>query len=288
MYPLQAWRRVYKAMTQGKTVADLKGLVATVVITGSIVPQYSECHENMRSYNEVQVGLRNVEYKKFYGVLVEAARDDVVKHALQNNYDWILQIDADATFPQDTLHRLLERAYVDAPDCGVVGAYCQLKPQPHMPTIDTGTGTWEEHYPGEGLLPVIRTGAHCFLAKTWVFQKIGRAPWFRTRLAQRPVQAFREVDGFMRQRLDGENPLTEHPEWETGLHEAVAASRDSNEAVVGEDSSFFDRCRAHNVSLFVDCDLPTGHMGQQLINPALFKEQVDRNRRLQRLALGVG
>jgi hypothetical protein len=34
--------------------------------------------------------------------------------------------------------------------------------------------------------------------------------------------------------------------------------------------------------------LPTGHMGQQLINPALFKEQVDRNRRLQRLALGVG
>ncbi len=201
---------------------EMRGLVATVALTGSVTPEFSQCMFAMGEWNRTH-GLMNVEYRQEHGVLVEAARDAVVMHALKENYDWILQIDADATFPADTLGRLLDAAYIKQPDSGAVGAYSQLKPAPYLPTIDTGTGTWEEHYPGEGMLPVIRTGAHCLLVKTWVFRKMP-APWFRTRLAASPIRAFAEVDGFVRQRMDGENPLSQHPEWGTLMEAALRSA----------------------------------------------------------------
>jgi hypothetical protein len=149
-----------------------RGYVCTISLTGSVLPQFSQCMLAMARYND-SIGLKRVEYEQVHGLFIEAARDQAILHALNPRgdgsepaYDWVLQIDADATFPQDTLHRLLHRAYIDAPTSGAIGAYSQLKPHPHLPTIDTGTGTWEEHYPGEGLLSVIRTGCHCILIKT--------------------------------------------------------------------------------------------------------------------------
>ena len=134
---------------------------------------------------------------------------------------------------------------------------------------------------------MIRTGAHCFLTKVGVFRKLGKPPWFRTRLAQVPVQAFREVDNFARTKLAGQNPLTAHPEWETLLEAAKAAST-GQEATVGEDSAFFDRCRAHNVPCYVDTDLITGHVANDIIMPQKYAEKVRESRKLQRIALGVG
>lgn len=269
-----------------KTVAELRGLVATVCLSGSITPQFGACLMELRSYMETR-GMRNVEYKIVHGLFVESARDDVVKHSLQQNYDWTLQIDADATFSPDTLHRLLEQAYVHHPDAGVMGAYCQLKAKPNLPTIDTGTGTWEEHYPGEGVLLVIRTGAHCFLIKNWIFQRLGPPPWFRSRQQMLPAKAFKEVDNFARCRVHGKNPLADHSEWATLMEAALAASP-GQEAVVGEDSAFFDRCRAHNIPVYVDCDLVTGHVAQTVIYPNDFSKAVKDDRRLRRIALGAG
>lgn len=278
-------------MAEPKNINDLKGYVATISLTGSVTPQFSSCLAEMRSHNE-RNGLINVEYKINHGVHVEAARDSVVQHALnprgdksQPAYDWILQIDADATFPAWTLQRLLEQAYVMVPESGVIGAYAQLKQPPNLPTIDTGTGTWEEHYPGEGLLKVIRTGCHCFLAKTWIFGRVGNAPWFRTRSAPTPLRAFREVDGFARRTLSGNNPLADHPEWETLM--AQAGNQPPVESHVGEDSSFFDRCLASGIQVFVDCDLVTGHVAQQVIMPPDLKRCMDEQRKTFRLALGI-
>lgn len=266
-------------------IRSTRGLVATISLTGSVTYQFSQCFSEMRSYNETKLEHRSIEYRQQPGVLVEAARDEVVAHALQQNYDWILQIDADATFPPTTLHQLLKDAYVREPDAGVVGAYSQLKPPPHLPTIDTGSGTWEEHYPGEGLLPVIRTGCHCFLAKTGVFRKLGK-PWFRTRLAVNPVRAMMEVDNFCRQRYSGFNPFCQHPEWEPTMLAASAASG-PHDTPVGEDSSFFDRCRAAWVPIFVDTDLVTGHVRNDIIRPDAFIRNVRQNREMQRTALGI-
>src|SRR5688572_9913787 len=130
-----------------RDIKDLKGYVCSISLTGSITPQFARCFMEMRSYNE-RVGLTRVEYDPGkHGLFVEAARDDVIMHALdprgdrsEPSYDWVLQVDADATFPQETLHRLLEQAFINHPLCGAVGAYSQLKPFPHLPTIDTGTG----------------------------------------------------------------------------------------------------------------------------------------------------
>ncbi|NIV29482.1 MAG: hypothetical protein GWN58_08215, partial [Anaerolineae bacterium] len=117
----------------------------------------------------------------------EHGRDEACNHALQNNYDWILQIDADAApIPPGSLERILNVAYVQQPDADVVGAYCQLKHPPFLPTIDTGTGTWEQIFPGEGVLEVMRTGGHFLLTKVPSLRRFG-PPWFRTRLGMRPI-----------------------------------------------------------------------------------------------------
>ena len=272
-------------MLMTKSIADLPGCVMSISLTGQVTYQFMRCFMEMRSYNETRVNLRKVEYDIRPGVLVESARDDIVAHALKEKYEWVLQIDADATFPPETLHRLLEQAYIAHPTAGVVGAYANLKPPPHLPTVDTGTGTWEAHYPGEGVIPVIRTGCHCFLTKTWVFLKLGRPPWFRTRLAQNPIQAFREVDGFARRHLSGKNPLQAQPEWETLLEAARAAS--TGEQTVGEDSSFFDRCRSHGVEVLVDTDLITGHVASKILHADDFRKNILDNRKMQMAALGV-
>ena len=53
-----------------------------------------------------------------------------------------------------------------------------------IPTIDTGTGTWETWYPGSGTVEVIRTRAAFLLVNRKVLVDIGAAdgtlfPWFR-------------------------------------------------------------------------------------------------------------
>lgn len=273
-----------------KDITDLRGYVATISLTGSVTPQFSQCLMSMARYND-RIGLSKIEYRINHGVLLEAARDAVVQHALQPSpgeapYDWVLQIDADATFPEHLLHQLLEELYIKRPDAGIIGTYAQLKGYPHVPTIDTGTGTWEEHYPGEGTIPVIRTGCHCFIAKTGVFLKLGPAPWFRTRIAQNPLRAMREVDGHARRHLAGRNPLQQHPEWPT-LLEAAREVSPAADSTVGEDSSFFDRCRAHGVPVYVATDIVTGHVSQYIIMPDKYREAIQKNRKMQQAALGV-
>ena len=179
-------------MTDQIQLTGLRGLVATVCTTGSIRPQFSQCLSNMRDWN-TRNGFQQVEYRYFHAVLVEAGRDNAVKHMLQpspgeQSYDWMLQIDADATFPQDTLAKLLNTVYVTRPQFDAIGAYSTLKSWPYLPTIDTGSGTWEEHYPGEGILQVIRTGAHCLLTKQSCFQRVSD-PWFRSKLHMQPAAA---------------------------------------------------------------------------------------------------
>ena len=275
-----------------RDLADSRGFVCTLALSGSVKPQYSECMLALARFNDSQ-NLKRVEYKQEHGLFIETARDEAVMHALDPRgdrteaaYDWLLMIDADATFPQDTLWRLLYRAYIEQPNAGVVGAYSQLKPYPHVPTIDTGTGTWEEHYPGEGMLQVIRTGGHCLLIKLGIFQKTGPPPWFRTRHVQQPIRAMRDLDNFARTKLSGKNPFREHPEWETLFEDAMRSST-AREPFVGEDSAFFDRCRAHNVPCYVDTDLVTGHVSDKVIQPMDFRDAVRKREQVQRAALGV-
>ena len=265
-------------------IKQLPGLVASVCLTGSVMPQFMDSWSNMRSYND-RNGIHKVEYKLFNAVLVEAGRDACVQHMLKEKYAWLLQIDADAApFSERALERLLTIAFVQLPQADAVGGYCQIKGPVALPTIDTGTGTWEEHYPGEGVIPVIRTGAHFILCKQSAFSSTG-PPWFRTRITTTPLRAMMEVDNFARCRLDGTNPLAKLPEWDTLMHAAVSGTY--GETHVGEDSGFFDKLRSVGKLVFVDTDLVVGHVATKAIMPEDLKEAMDKRLITQKAALGI-
>lgn len=264
----------------------LRGLVATCVGVGGVDADFAAAREEMRVFN-VEHGFRAIEYRTEPCVLVEAGRDAVALHALQQGYDWCLQIDADAApFPPDACLRLLQRAYVDAPDADAVGAYCQLKQAPHLPTIDTGTGTWEVHYPGEGLLPVIRTGGHFLLVKTAAYRRLGEAPWHRTRVAPTLLRTLSELDNAARQRFSNRNPFAALGEWDV-LLEAARQEPQGAVSAVGEDSGFCDRLTAAGGRLYVDTDLVAGHVTKSFITPQMLKGHMDARARQVAAACGA-
>lgn len=264
---------------------DLRGLVATVVISGFVDEHYAVCHEEMRAWN-IENGFASVEYRKFDAKLVEQGRDSAVAHALSEGYDYLLQIDADAApFSPNSLAHVLTTAYITIPAADVVGAYCQLRGEPYLPTIDTGTGTWEPHWPGEGILPVIRTGGHFLLTKTPLLERMG-APWFRTRLTQRPIDALAEIDNYARVKLHGKNPFADTPEWKELMRHARLESQGEISGV-GEDSGFCDRALANGARLYVDTGIVVGHVSKRTLLPEQLTEALQLRERTLDLLCGV-
>lgn len=263
----------------------LRGVVATVVTTGFVEEHFSAHFMEMRSWCD-RNGFHNVEWLHVPAVLVESGRDSVVQHALQQSYDYFVQIDADAApFPADTLLALLMGAYYRQPDAGVIGAYCQLKAPPYLPTIDTGTGTWQEMHPYQGMVRVIRTGGHCLLVKTDACRLFG-PPWFRARMALRPVKALAELDNMARMKFGGQNPFAALPEWDVLFKEAVAASQEP-ESAVGEDSSFSDAMNAYGVPVYVDTDLVVGHVTKKVVTAHDLREEISKRKKQLDAACGV-
>ena len=265
-----------------------RGLVATVCTSGTVKPQFSQSLSDMRDWNS-RNGFTSIEYKIFDAKLVEAGRDAVVRHALKQTYDWILMIDADAAgWPAAALKRVLEVCYEQIPAVDVYGAYCQLKQAPYLPTIDTGTGTWEVQHPGQGVLPVIRTGGHFLFLKTPLLARMGE-PWFRTRIPYSPAKGFREVDNFSRTKRDGDNPLRLHPEWESLVQEASFVSDGAQAALVGigEDSGFCDTAKAAGATIVVDTDLVVGHVGDYVITPTDLRDAMRDHERTAHALVGI-
>ena len=172
---------------------------------GSVTMETTRAWAELRSFNDRQ-GLLNVGYDIIPGGLVEKARNDAVRRALQMGAQWLGMLDADMTFQPDAWLKILQTAYGHTPWFDVVGGYCSLRGEMALPTIDTGTGTWESHYPNSGILEVIRTGAACLLVKRHVFERIPD-PWFRMRVPSRPLDFMAEVDNFARIKFDGRNPF---------------------------------------------------------------------------------
>ena len=266
--------------TEPIDLRSLRGYVAIANTTGLVHGQTSDCLLRLALHN-ASLGLQ-VEYGVVACTLVEAGRDAILQHALSEKYDYCLQIDGDATFGEDALVRLLHTAFITHPHADVVGAYAQLKGS-YLPTCDTGTGTWEAHFPGSGVLEVMRTGGHFLLVKTPILRRFG-PPWFRTRQTLKPIRAFAEIDNYARMKLDGSNPFSSLPEWETLISAARAES--PAESSVGEDSGFCDQVKAAGGTILVNTDVLTGHLELRSITPLNLKERIDQQ--AERLAASVG
>ena len=191
------------------------------------------------------------------------------------------------TFAPDAILRILQVAYGSHPWADVVGGYCPLRGDLALPTIDTGTGTWESHFPGGGVVEVMRTGAAFLLVKRHVLTAIP-APWFATRLPWRVVDAFMEIDNFARIKCHGTNPLRTS-EWQRleALAGAETPALPYIPLEVGEDSGFCDRAKAAGFRIVVDTNTVTGHLSHEVVTWERHKAAIDSRRRDQRYLVGL-
>lgn len=227
-------------------------------------------------------------HQHFGGSLVDKARNDAVRALMASNLGYILFVDGDMTFPPEAFLQLVHNAYVGNPHLDAVGGLCHLRGG-CIPTIDTGTGTWESHFAGSGTLEVIRTGAAFLLIKRHVFDRMP-PPWFACRHPMRRLDAFYEVDNFARTRMHGQNPFR-GKEWDALIE---MASRDTESATskppsyeVGEDSGFCDRAKALGFRIGVDTDLEIKHLDVMTLDSAEHFKRMQELKRQSRLLHGI-
>lgn len=228
-----------------------------------------------------------VAFVHFGGSLVDKARNDACRTMLAAGHAWCLFIDGDMVFAPDAILKLVKTAYMDTPWADVVGAWCCLRVGA-VPTIDTGTGTWESHFPGSGTMEVIRTGAAFLLVKNHVCQKFPQ-PWFACRHPLRWLDALAEVDNFARITFHGSNPFRGEA-WEQLVEKAKMDPQSAAPVAgfeVGEDSGFCDRVKAAGMRIAVNTDIEIGHVDSVVLNGASHKAKMDAHMQEQRLCLGV-
>ncbi len=243
----------------------------------------------MRSCCE-ELGIKNVQWVHVPGALVDKARNDTLRSLLASKAEWVCMIDLDMTGPREALAQILETAYARHPEYDVVGAYCTLRGDVNLPTIDTGTGTWESHYPGQGVIGVMRTGAAFLLIKRHVAERVA-PPWFALRVPQRPLDAIAEIDTYCRTIFDGRNPFRDLPSQAWERMTAAAANAPSAHtwvpAEVGEDSSFCDRVTAAGLRIGVQTDLVIQHLTTVTQGPTDHRKAMDHLARQHRLLSGM-
>jgi len=239
------------------------GIVA-VTTWGSVRAEMAQCLMEARSLSENR-GMTNATWTFIHGSLVDKARNDAARELLASGGEWLLFVDGDMTFSPDAILNLVHAAYHVNPAADCLGGFCPLRGDMSIPTIDTGTGTWESHFPGGGIIEVMRTGGAFLLVKRHVFERLPQ-PWFAVRTSTRPLDALAEIDNLCHIIYDGRNPFRgqENGAWErleqyvTQHDSTTAATWTPNE--VGEDSAFCDAVRLHGMRIFVHTDISLGHV----------------------------
>lgn len=264
----------------------------TVCLTsyGQVTMDTMNCWGAMREAT-ARAGL-NVQYIVVPGSLVDRARNNSVATMLQTQppQGWLLFVDGDAVFQPNAIMDLLTFAYGEGKDyVDAVGAYCTLRGEPYLPTIDTGTGTWESVLPGQGPMEVMRTGSAFILLKRHCFERVP-GPWYGTRNPMRPIDALAEVDNFAHTRFDGKNPLADTPEWQTlmkcALDDPSTRGPMNVTAFVGEDSNWCDMMRFHGLRIFVHTDVTVDHVDRAIRSATDHRKIMQEAEKMTRTLVG--
>lgn len=227
--------------------------------------------------------IRDMTFQFTSGLLVDKARNDSVVEFLKDKHNsWLLFIDGDMVWAPDAVAQLLMTAYQTEPTADIVGGYCCLRGGRRLPTIDTGTGTWETHGPGKGAVDVMRTGAAALLVKRHVFERMPY-PWFGIRnIPSNQVQSVLEIDNICHQIFDNRNPFAEAApaEWSTLMqkvqHDAINQNQINQQQLfgtVGEDSNFCDKAKAMGFRIVVQTNAVFTHLETSAVGP---KEHFDK------------
>jgi hypothetical protein len=276
-------------VTAPQQIAIPPGMVC-ITTHGHIAGQTAQMWSDMRSHAE-RNGLTNVAWQIVPGTLVEKARNDAVRSmlgAFNGSGQWLLYVDGDMTFAPESLQKILVTAYGTHTWADCVGGYCTLRGGLALPTMDTGTGTWESIYPNSGVREVMRTGAAFLLVKRHVFERL-REPWFRVRQPMRVLDALAEIDNFARIHFNGRNPLRglQGKPWETMENLASGEAANYVPVEVGEDSGFCDRAKNAGLRIVVDTSIVVGHLDTHVVDWRTHKEAMEKHRTQFRQAVGV-
>lgn len=262
-----------------------------VTTYGSIRQETAQCMMEMRSFNEAN-GLKNVKYLMLPGTLVEKARNEAVRIMLREKLGYIFMADGDMSWQSDAMMTLLQTAYAQMPYADVVGGLCPLRGELALPTVDSGTGTWESWFPYSGVPEVMRTGAAFLLAKRHCFERL-KDPWFRMRVPARPVDFMAEVDNLCRMKFNGDNPFRGLPDqpWEKlekiASEDPAAVQENFIPTEVGEDSGFCDRARMAGLRIFVNTNVQCGHVDTVVRTMADHKRAMDNSAQQERYVVGL-
>ncbi len=162
---------------------------------------------------------------------IHVARQLVCDYALDNGYDWLIQLDDDATFPSDMVRRLLSH------DKEVVCALAYQRKPPYLACayelVDpTGVhGSPLETIEHTGLRRVDVSGFHCSAIKTSVIKKLR--------------EGTKDADGKV-------------------LVPGTRAYFGGFENKLGEDFAFCANLRKLGIPVHCDTELIAGHMGAEI------------------------
>lgn len=169
---------------------------------------------------------------------IHMARQMACDYAVDNGFDWILQLDDDATFPPDIISKLL------AHQKDVVTALAYQRKTPHWPCIfelaeDGLLGKPMEGVERTGLRRVDVSGFHCSLTKTSVIKRL--------REGTKKPDGSVDVPGTRIYFGGFDNKL-------------------------GEDFAFSINCKKIGIQIYCDTDIISGHIGAAMVVDETYKK----------------
>lgn len=172
---------------------------------------------------------------------IHMGRQSACDYALDQGFDWLVQLDDDATFPPDVIRRLLSH------NKPVVTALAYQRKPPHLPCIfevgdDGMLGRPMEGIEHTGLRKVDVSGYHCSILNTSVIKKLR--------------EGLKNPDGT--ERLKGTR------QYFGGF-----------ENKVGEDFAFSLNLKKYEIPLYCDTELISGHIGSPIVVDENYKRSYE-------------
>lgn len=227
-------------------VKENQSTVKRVLVTSFHPEEFTRVRFMDDFVNMKAVGGYAFNFLRCQRVPIAMARNQVADIAVDQGYDYLLQLDDDATFPPDVIRRLL------AHQKPFVAALAYQRKPPHLTCAfevgDDGLlGKPLEGIEHTGLRKVDVTGQHCTLTHTSVFKKLrAGAPEAHGVPA---LPGTRHYFGWM------------------------------SEVKVGEDFAFCLNCKKLGIPIYVDTELITGHIGAPIVVDENYKRAFMEQRR---------
>lgn len=189
------------------------------------------------------IGLRRsdgvgFEYLQISRSPIQLARQIACDFATDNGFDWIVQLDDDATFPSDVLRKLLSHKK------DVVCAIAYQRKPPHLPCIfklgpDGLLGVPVEGIEHTGLREVDVSGFHCSIINTSVIKRLR--------------EGTKDADGKV-------------------LVPGIRQYFGGFDNKVGEDFAFCLNLKKIGIQMYCDTELISGHIGDAIIVDEHYKK----------------